>query len=222
VQNIYDLAHQHRMLADATRFAFSRLSPQVGDYKWSCRQADFCGWMLCDGRSLSPDQHKELFDVVGTAFGGGGEDFKLPDFRSRVMGAVGPGGGGSLTPRSLGAVVGDETHTLVESEMPSHVHSGTTDAVGAHSHATNAVGGQGNAGLCVADGNGTGTNTDSSTGELNVMTLPTALAVSAAGNHAHAFTSGYTGLGQAHNNMQPTLFGGSVFVFTGHVNAFVA
>eukprot|EP00798_Chlamydomonas_sp_ICE-L_P009506 gene9506-biopygen8051 len=129
-----------------------------------------------------------------------------------------------LTPRSLGAVVGDETHTLVASEMPSHVHSGTTDAVGAHSHATNAVGGQGNAGLCVADGNGTGTNmtTDSSTGELNVMTTPTALAVSAAGNHAHAFTSGSTGLGQANNNMQPTLFGGSVFVFTGHGNAFVA
>eukprot|EP00798_Chlamydomonas_sp_ICE-L_P029914 gene29914-biopygen11667 len=209
------------MLADSSRFAFSRLSPQVGDYKWSCRQEDFCGWMLCDGRSLSPDQHKELFDVVGTAFGGGGEDFKLPDFRSRVMGAVGPGGG-SLTPRSLGEVVGDETHTLVESEMPSHVHSGTTDAVGEHSHATNAVGGQGNAGLCVADGNGTIISTDSSTGELNVMTLPTALAVSSAGNHAHAFTSGSTGLGQAHNNMQPTLFGGSVFVFTGHGNAFVA
>eukprot|EP00798_Chlamydomonas_sp_ICE-L_P012919 gene12919-biopygen4970 len=210
------------MLADASRFAFSRMSPQVGDYKWSCRQADFCGWMLCDGRSLSPDQYKELFDVVGTAFGGGGEDFKLPDFRSRVMGAVGPGGGGGLTPRSLGAVVGDETHTLVESEMPSHVHSGTTDAVGAHSHATNAVGGQGNAGLCVADGTGTNITTDSSTGEINVMTTPTALAVSAAGNHAHAFTSGSTGLGQAHNNMQPTLFGGSVFVFTGHGNAFVA
>eukprot|EP00798_Chlamydomonas_sp_ICE-L_P006090 gene6090-biopygen1231 len=174
------------MLADATRFAFSRLSPQVGDYKWSCRQADFCGWMLCDGRSLSPDQHKELFDVVGTAFGGGGGDFKLPDFRSRR-----------------------------------HDRRG-----GAHSHATNAVGGQGNAGLCVADGNGTGNGTnmtkDSSTGELYVMTLPTALAVSAAGNHAHAFTSGSTGLGQAHNNMQPTLFGGSVFVFTGHGNAFVA
>eukprot|EP00798_Chlamydomonas_sp_ICE-L_P005425 gene5425-biopygen4622 len=64
--------------------------------------------------------------------------------------------------------------------------------------------------------------TDDSIKELDELDDDRMLRVSAAGNHAHAFTSGSTGLGQAHNNMQPTLFGGSVFVFTGHGNAFVA
>jgi microcystin-dependent protein len=39
--------------------------------------------------------------------------------------------------------------------------------------------------------------------------------VNDAGGHSHAFTTNSTGSNVAHQNMQPTLFGGSVFIFTG-------
>jgi hypothetical protein len=44
----------------------------------------------------------------------------LPPTEGRVLGVAGAGSG--LTPRPLGAYVGEETHTLITSEMPSHTH----------------------------------------------------------------------------------------------------
>ena len=41
------------------------------------------GWMLCDGRSLSSTDYPALFQVIGTTFGGDGQNFfNLPDFRN--------------------------------------------------------------------------------------------------------------------------------------------
>ena len=79
--------------------------------------------------------------------------------------------------------------------------------------------------MAVADGTNTVTATDTSPNELNVWTTPTALVINSADNHAHAITADGShthaitvyanGGGQAHNNMQPTLFGGNMFIFTG-------
>jgi microcystin-dependent protein len=49
----------------------------------------------------------------------------LPDMRGRV--AVGAGTSPGLTPRVLGAIDGEETHEITESEMPEHRHSGQTN-----------------------------------------------------------------------------------------------
>lgn len=41
------------------------------------------GLIPCDGRSLSRAHYRELFAAIGTAYGGEGGMFKIPDLRSR-------------------------------------------------------------------------------------------------------------------------------------------
>ena len=192
----------------------------IGEYKISARSGDFACWTLCDGRSLNRSQYTELFEVIGTTFGGCGNTFNLPDFRGRVMGGVGQGEGSDMTNWTYGTAAGAETHAITESEMPAHTHAGTTDVAGSHSHATNASGGGGGApGLCVADGNNTAHSVDGSPNEINLYSNPVALIVSAAGQHSHAFTTGSTGGGSRISLMQPTLFAANVFIFSGVLRA---
>ncbi len=83
------------------------------------------GWLMCDGAEVSRTAYAALFAVIGETYGAGdGEtSFCLPDLRGRVPLGAGAGSGG-LTPRSLGATGGAETHTLTIAEMPSHTHQG--------------------------------------------------------------------------------------------------
>lgn len=186
----------------------------VGDYKWSARNSDFSGWVLCDGRSLNRITYSELYAIIGTTFGStSGTTFKLPDCRGKVAGAAGQGLG--LTNRAIGDTVGSETRTLNTSNLPSHTHTGTTDSSGSHTHNTNADGGQGGYGLVTANGFSTVIDTDDSGGELNVWTTPYALTVDASGSHAHTFTTNATGDNAAFNIMQPTIFLGNVFIYSG-------
>ena len=183
---------------------------RVGDYKWSARSGDSHGWVLCDWRSLSRAEYPELFETIGTTFGAVDSDtFQLPDARGRIMAAA-----GATPQQALGSVRGAESTTLTTNNLPAHTHSGTTDASGSHSHTTNATGGS--VGLAVADGSNTVVDTDSSGGELNVWTLPRALTVDNDGSHTHTFTTGSTGNGQPFSIMQPTLYGGNLFIYAGY------
>jgi microcystin-dependent protein len=195
-------------------YIIGTMNLHIGEYKMSTRSDDFGGWLICDGRSLDRTTYSELYAVIGTSFGSScGNTFRLPDARGRGVGMVGHGAG--LTNRTLGDVLGEETHTLTTTEMPSHTHTGTTSANGAHSHTTNAIGGQGAPGLAVADGTNTVVDVDGSSGELNVWTTPVALVIGSNTNHTHTFTSDATGSGGSHNNMQPTVFGANLFIFAG-------
>lgn len=210
--------------------------PNVGDLKWSVATQDSNRWLICDGRSLSRTSYLPLFNVIGTSFGSDSSDtFNLPDCRGRVMGAIGQGSDLSL--RTLGEAVGEEKHELSISEMPSHNHSGvtsssgvhnhtgTTNTTGSHTHTSNAVGGQGNYGLVLANGSNTVIDTDGSNGELNVWTTPFELIIDSNGDHshtlnvnnngAHTHTISSQGSSLAHNNMQPTLFISNVFIYSG-------
>ena len=179
----------------------------VGELKWTCRTSDHNGWLVCDGRQLLISDYPFLFQVIGTSFGGDGiTNFNLPDVRSRVPGAI--GSGSNLSVRTLGQTLGEETHTLITNEIPSHLHTGTTDAAGQHNHGGN-TGAAGsapesesvtNVGINGASVAGSGTHVHS---------------ISTDGTHTHTFTTNNTGGGQAHNNMQPTIFIGSVVIFTG-------
>ncbi len=92
------------------------------------------GYILCDGRAVSRQEYKELFDVIGTTWGGGdgSTTFNLPDLRGRV--AVGAGHGNGLSSRVLAEVFGTESYILTPAEIPSHTHGGSTDRAGAHEH----------------------------------------------------------------------------------------
>lgn len=184
----------------------------IGDIKYSVRNIDHMGWLVCDGRSLSRTEYNELFSVIGTTYGAiDSSTFKIPDCRGRVLGGIGTGAG--LTARSAGTLIGSESTTLTTTELPSHTHSGTTTTDGSHTHTSNANGGQGGLGLVTANGSNTETGVDSSLGELNLWTTPYALTIDSNGNHNHSFTTGSTGNGQPFSNIQPTAFIGNIFVF---------
>lgn len=85
------------------------------------------GYLPCDGRLLSIAQYSALFSLLGTRFGGNGtSNFGLPDLRGRV-----PIGASQNLP--VGSLVGAETVTLTQNQIPSHTHTvpgGATNATG--------------------------------------------------------------------------------------------
>ena len=193
---------------------------QIGDLKLSLG-GEINGWLLCNGQSLPIPEYRDLYNVIGTNFGSTGAGyFNVPDFTSRVIGMFGPSQTESeLTIRTMGEAVGTETETLTTEQIPSHYHIGTTDGSGGHTHTSNANGGAGTiadpaTGLAYANSQGTTISTDISNGEVNTRTTPIALTIDAVNNHTHAFTTQNEGGGQAHNNIQPTLFGTRVLIFS--------
>lgn len=80
------------------------------------------GWQFCDGSLLSIAANETLFALIGTTYGGDGQNtFGLPDLRSRVP--IHQGSGAALTTRTLGENGGTEAVTLTSSQLPAHTHS---------------------------------------------------------------------------------------------------
>ncbi len=80
------------------------------------------GWAWCNGQLLPISQNTALFSLLGTTYGGNGKsNFALPDLQGRA--AMHPGEGLGLSPHDLGEAGGDETVTLLQSEMPLHPHT---------------------------------------------------------------------------------------------------
>lgn len=80
------------------------------------------GWAFCQGQLLSIAQNTALFSLLGTTYGGNGQtNFRLPDLRGRV--AVSSGQGPGLSDYQLGETGGEENHTLITNELPTHNHA---------------------------------------------------------------------------------------------------
>lgn len=109
------------------------------------------GYLLCDGSSVSSSTYLALHAVVSNTYGGSaytgaaGLSFNLPDLRGRLpMGAgtgtglnasgTGAPSGTAQTARTRGQWLGEETHLLSISEIPSHSHTANTGSAGSHSH----------------------------------------------------------------------------------------
>jgi microcystin-dependent protein len=99
------------------------------------------GWAFCDGQLLPIAQYDALFALLGTTYGGDGQEtFALPDLRGRAPVHMGTGSSG--TPYDLGDQGGVETVTLTTSQIPAHSHGfiGTTNPGGTTNPATNILG----------------------------------------------------------------------------------
>jgi microcystin-dependent protein len=74
------------------------------------------GWMACNGQLLDIKQNTALFSLLGTYYGGDGKTtFGLPDMRGAVPMHTSDN-------YVLGESGGSDNITLLESEMPNHVH----------------------------------------------------------------------------------------------------
>jgi microcystin-dependent protein len=74
------------------------------------------GWALCNGQLLPINQNQALFSLLGTTYGGDArQTFGLPNLQARIPMHTGNG-------HILGERSGEENHTLVLSEMPTHSH----------------------------------------------------------------------------------------------------
>lgn len=97
------------------------------------------GWALCDGQLLAISSNSALFSLLGTIYGGDGRTtFGLPDLRGRSPMHAGTGPG--LSGRQLGQKAGAETHTLNNTQMPSHNHTYAIDCNNADGNQDGPVG----------------------------------------------------------------------------------
>lgn len=190
---------------------------------------DHQGWLLCDGRLLSRTDFTFLFNVIGYQFGGSGNQFALPSPAGRVPGIIGTGSG--LTTRTMGDSVGEETHTLTIAEMPSHNHgtdasdtvigNNLTGLAGGHTHTIDDP----THTHSYTAANDTNTGYAAVTEDDNVFkdavggttgASATGITVDAVGDHQHSIAT--QGGDDPHNNMQPTLFVGNMFIYSGKTN----
>jgi microcystin-dependent protein len=140
------------------------------------------GWMQCNGQLVSIAQYSAVFALLGTYYGGNGTTtFGLPDLRGRVPLSQGQGPG--LSSYVMGQVVGTETVLLQPTEIPAHNHS-----------------------LAVPASTAVGTSLTPS-GNYPAMVPRGATPPYVAGTNATmgAGTSGLSGGGQPHANLQPSL-----------------
>lgn len=74
----------------------------------------------CDGRLLLISEYETLFSVIGTTYGGDGETtFAVPDLRGRTI--IGAGTGPDGQTYTLGEMVGSETLTIGNTNLPGGV-----------------------------------------------------------------------------------------------------
>lgn len=107
----------------------------VGGIQMYAGAAAPTGWLLCQGQAVSRTTYAALFAVCGTTFGAGdgSTTFNIPDMRGRSP--IGVGTGAGLTARTLGQLVGTETHTLTGNQSGTSVHNHTQNS---HNHTQNA------------------------------------------------------------------------------------
>lgn len=96
--------------------------PYVGEIRMFAGNFAPAGWALCDGQLLPISENETLFNLIGTTYGGDGQEtFALPDLRGRVP--IHQGSGPGLTQRTLAEQLGAESATLTVAQIPAHGHA---------------------------------------------------------------------------------------------------
>jgi microcystin-dependent protein len=98
-------------------------SPFIGEIRMFGGTFAPAGWAMCDGALMPISENDALFTLIGTTYGGDGQEtFGLPDLRGRVPIHVGQGPG--ITQNyQLGEMAGVESVTINSNQLPNHNHA---------------------------------------------------------------------------------------------------
>ncbi|MHA6493528.1 phage tail protein [Pseudomonas borbori] len=79
-------------------------------------------WALCNGQIMSIAQNSAMFSLLGTTYGGDGQNtFGLPNLQGRMP--IGMGQGPGLPSHTIGEASGSPSAILTSNQMPSHTHA---------------------------------------------------------------------------------------------------
>lgn len=91
--------------------------PHIGEIRMFSGNFAPSGWLLCNGDLLEISDYEQLFEVIGTTYGGDGTStFGLPDLRGRVP--IHNGNGFALAQAG-----GVEAVALTGQQLPAHTHA---------------------------------------------------------------------------------------------------
>eukprot|EP01084_Bolivina_argentea_P125432 222241_1 len=169
----------------------------AGDYKISAQNQSHGQWLLCDGSMYNISDYIELFDVIGHSFNLQNVSqnvslFSLPNARDKVIGMHG-------IAHANGEVVGSESITMTEDNLPPHWHyisngdwgTGTYD-VQNHAYLSYYIPNDGS----------------------NQVQPDHAYILMGTNTVANNYQSSTVGNGNIISNVQPTIFMGNVFIHT--------
>jgi microcystin-dependent protein len=155
--------------------------PYVGEIRIFAGNFAPAGWMFCAGQLLPISENETLFNLIGTTYGGDGQNtFALPDLQGRFPIHMGQGAG--LQNYVLAQKGGVEQVTLATSTLPGHTHPA----------------------MCSSGGQG---QVAAPAGAVSAPSDVTQYAASAAGGFmgSSAILTTPTGGSQPHDNMTPFL-----------------
>lgn len=90
--------------------------PYVGEIRMFAGNFAPAGWMFCEGQLLPISENETLFQLIGTTYGGDGQEtFALPDLRGRLPLHQGNG-------FIMAETGGVEEITLTVNQIPAHSH----------------------------------------------------------------------------------------------------
>jgi microcystin-dependent protein len=95
--------------------------PYIGEIRMFGGSFAPAGWAFCNGQLIPISENNALFTLIGTTYGGDGQNtFALPNLQSRIPIHMGQGAGTSNY--TIGEQGGVEEVTLTTNQIPSHTH----------------------------------------------------------------------------------------------------
>jgi microcystin-dependent protein len=114
--------------------------PYVGEIRMFGGNFAPNGWRFCQGQTLQISEYEVLFQLIGTTYGGDGEQtFNLPNLAGRLPMHQGTNQGTAFV---MGESAGVENVTLTTQQIPNHTHPllATSDVAGVNAPANNLLG----------------------------------------------------------------------------------
>jgi microcystin-dependent protein len=97
--------------------------PFVGEIRMFGGSFAPAGWAFCNGQLMPISENDVLFNLIGTTYGGDGQEtFGLPDLQGRIPLHAGQGPGISQN-YQLGEKAGTESVTITSQTTPIHNHA---------------------------------------------------------------------------------------------------